>query len=32
VTKEEVAVNDGFLQNVTAQLQAVLDRPVARLQ
>ncbi|MGH2369850.1 MAG: hypothetical protein ACRDI2_16840, partial [Chloroflexota bacterium] len=32
VTKGEVAVNEGFLQNVTAQLQAVLDRPPSRLR
>ncbi|HEV2121768.1 MAG TPA: extracellular solute-binding protein, partial [Chloroflexota bacterium] len=32
VTKGEVAVNDGFLQNLTAQLQAVLDKPPSRLQ
>ena len=32
VTKGELAVNDGFLQNVTAQLQAVLDKPPPRLQ
>ena len=32
VTKGELAVNDGFLQNVTAQLQAVLDKPPSRLQ
>ena len=32
VTKGEAAVNDGFLQNVTGQLQAVLDKPPSRLR
>ncbi|HEX2033970.1 MAG TPA: extracellular solute-binding protein [Chloroflexota bacterium] len=32
VTKGELAINDGFLQNLTAQLQAVLDKPPSRLQ
>jgi len=32
VTKGEIAVNDGFLQNVTSQLQAVLDKPPSRLR
>lgn len=32
VTKGEVAVNDGFLQNLTAQLQTVLDKPPTRLK
>ena len=32
VTKGEVAVNDGFLQNLTGQLQAVLDKPPSRLR
>lgn len=32
VTKGELIVNDGFLQNVTSQLQAVLDKPPTRLQ
>jgi ABC-type glycerol-3-phosphate transport system substrate-binding protein len=32
VTKGELAINDGFLQNLTGQLQAVLDKPPSRLQ
>jgi hypothetical protein len=32
VTKGEVAVNDGFLQNLTSQLQTVLDKPPSRLK
>jgi multiple sugar transport system substrate-binding protein len=32
VTSGELAVTDGFLQNLTAQLQAVLDKPPSRLQ
>lgn len=31
VTRGEIAVNEGFLQNLTVQLQAILDRPAARL-
>jgi len=32
VTKGEIAVNDGFLQNLTSQLQTVLDKPPSRLK
>ena len=32
VTKGEVAVNEGYLQNLTAQLQAILDKPPSRLK
>ena len=32
VTKGEIAVNDGFLQNLTSQLQTVLDKPPSRLR
>jgi hypothetical protein len=32
VTKGELAINDGFLQNLSGQLQAVLDKPPSRLQ
>jgi ABC-type glycerol-3-phosphate transport system substrate-binding protein len=32
VTKGELAINDGFLQNLTGQLQAILDKPPSRLQ
>jgi multiple sugar transport system substrate-binding protein len=31
VTKGEIAVNDGFLQNLTSQLQTILDKPPSRL-
>ena len=32
VTKGELAVTDGFLGNITSQLQSVLDKPPSRLQ
>ena len=32
VTKSETTVNDGFLQNLTSQLQTVLDKPPSRLR
>jgi len=32
VTKGEVAINEGFLQSVTSQIQAVLDKPPSRLK
>jgi multiple sugar transport system substrate-binding protein len=32
VTKGEIAVNEGFLTNMTNQLQAVLDKPPSRLK
>ena len=32
VTKGETAANDGFLQNLTSQLQTVLDKPPSRLR
>jgi multiple sugar transport system substrate-binding protein len=32
ITKGEIAVNDGWITNVTSLLQTILDKPVARLK